>query len=195
MIAATRNNTDKTKTNKTEITRKQKWEEKQLYGHFKQLTSYISHEKTWIWLRKGNLKRETEFLPIAAQNNVIRTNHIKAKIDKTQQNSKCGLCGDRDETNITKYVNICKQNICKFVSICKYTNRYILCRGKPNICKYVNKCKYVIKIYIDICDQNIHKSVNMQTIYLCRCKQNTGEYVTIYKQNIYENKNKMYINI
>ena len=28
----------------------------------------------------------------------MRTNHIKARIDKTQQNSKCGLCGDREET-------------------------------------------------------------------------------------------------
>ena len=28
----------------------------------------------------------------------IRTNHIKASIDKTQQNSKSRLCGDRDET-------------------------------------------------------------------------------------------------
>ena len=31
-------------------------------------------------------------------NNAIRTNHIKARIDKTQQNSKCRLCSDRDET-------------------------------------------------------------------------------------------------
>ena len=29
---------------------------------------------------------------------MIRTNHIKARTDKTQQNSKCRLCGDRDET-------------------------------------------------------------------------------------------------
>ena len=42
--------------------------------------------------------REAESLLIAAQNNAIRTNHIKARIDKTQQNSKCRLCGDRDET-------------------------------------------------------------------------------------------------
>ena len=42
--------------------------------------------------------RETESLLIAAQDNAIRTNHIKARIDKTQQNSKCRLCGDRDET-------------------------------------------------------------------------------------------------
>ena len=44
------------------------------------------------------IKRETESLLKAAPNNAIRTNHIKARIDKTQQNSKCTLCGDRDET-------------------------------------------------------------------------------------------------
>ena len=44
------------------------------------------------------LNRETESLPIAVQNNAVRTNDIKARIDKTQQNSKCRLCGDRDET-------------------------------------------------------------------------------------------------
>ena len=36
---------------------------------------------------------------MAAQNSAIRANHIKARIDKTQQNSKCRLRGDRDETN------------------------------------------------------------------------------------------------
>ena len=41
---------------------------------------------------------ETESLPIAAQNKTVRTNYIKARIDKTQQNSKCRLRGDRDET-------------------------------------------------------------------------------------------------
>ena len=55
----------------------------------------ISHEKTWIWLGKRNLKRETESILMVAHNNAIRTNYIKAKIDKIQQNR---LCGDRDET-------------------------------------------------------------------------------------------------
>ena len=58
----------------------------------------ISHQKTCTWLRKGNLKRETESLLLPAQNNAIRTNHIEVRIDKTQQNSICRLCGDRDET-------------------------------------------------------------------------------------------------
>ena len=51
-----------------------------------------------MWLRKGNFKKETESLLIAAQNNTIRTNHIKVRINKMQQNSKCRLYGDREET-------------------------------------------------------------------------------------------------
>ena len=35
---------------------------------------------------------------MATQNSAIRTNHIKARIDMTQQNSKCRLCSDTDET-------------------------------------------------------------------------------------------------
>ena len=57
----------------------------------------IPHEKTRTWLRKGKLKRETESLQIAAQNNAIRTNYNKARTDKSQQNSRCILCGDIDE--------------------------------------------------------------------------------------------------
>ena len=84
--------------NRRTITRKQKWEGKQLYERFKRLINNISHQKTWTRLRKGNFEREIESFLISAQNNAIRTNHIKARIDLTQQNSKCRLCGDRDET-------------------------------------------------------------------------------------------------
>ena len=70
---------------------------KQLYGYFKRQASETSQEKTWTWLRKANLQRETEFL-LRATKNAIRTNYIKAKIDKTQQNSKWRLCDDRNET-------------------------------------------------------------------------------------------------
>ena len=89
---------------------KQKWERKQLYGWFKRRINNISHDKTWTWLRKGNFKRATESLLIAAQDSAIRTNHIKARIDTTQQNSKCRLCGDRDET-INHIISEC----CKLV--------------------------------------------------------------------------------
>ena len=92
---------------------KEHWREKlsrrkQLYGCFKRLINNISHQKTWNWLRKGNLKRETESLQIAAQNKAIRTNHIKARIDKTQQSSKCRLCGDWEET-INHIISACSK--------------------------------------------------------------------------------------
>ena len=97
LITAIRNDMDNTIDERVTTTRKQKWERKQLYGRFKRLVNNISHQKIWTWLRKGNFKRKTESLLIAAQDNAIRTNHIKARIDKTQQNSKCRLCSDRDE--------------------------------------------------------------------------------------------------
>ena len=108
LITAIRNKTENTMNNRMTITRKQKWEGKRLYGCFKRLINNISHDKNWTRLRKGNFKRETESLLIAAQDNAIRTNHIKARIDKTQQNSKCRLCGDRDET-INRLISECSK--------------------------------------------------------------------------------------
>ena len=97
LITTIRNDTNKTIDDRMTTTRKQKWRKNQLYGCFKRLINNISHQKTWTWLRKRNLEWETESLLIAAHDNAIRTN-IKARIDKTQQNSKCRLCGVRDET-------------------------------------------------------------------------------------------------
>ena len=47
VITATRNDTDNTKNNTKILTRKQKWEGKELYGRFKRLISNLSLEKTW----------------------------------------------------------------------------------------------------------------------------------------------------
>ena len=44
-------------------------------------------------VRKGKpSERETESLLMAAQNNAIRTNYVKTKVDNTQQNNKYSLC-------------------------------------------------------------------------------------------------------
>ena len=71
---------------------------KERYGYFKRQTNEIAHEKTGIWQRKGNLKRETESLLISTKNNAIRINYIKLRIDNTLKNSKYRLCKDRCET-------------------------------------------------------------------------------------------------
>ena len=56
----------------------------------KSLTRGLEHgyESETLWKKS---------LLIIAQNNAIKTNYIEARIDKTQQNSKCRVCGDRDE--------------------------------------------------------------------------------------------------
>ena len=95
LITAIRNNTYHTIDNRMTITWKQKWEKNQLHGRFKRLIKKMSTQITWTWLRKGNFKRETDSLQMAGQSSVMRTNHIKARIDKTQQNSKCRLCGEK----------------------------------------------------------------------------------------------------
>ena len=95
-------------TNTMKITRKQKSEGKLLHGRFERLIYNIPLGKTWTGLRKGNFKRETEYHLIAAQDSAIRTNHIKARIDKTQRNSKCRLYVHRDET-INQIISECSK--------------------------------------------------------------------------------------
>ena len=63
-------------------------------------------EDWWGWLRKASLTRATEALIVAAQS--IRTNNIKAKIDKTQENSKCRICGKAEESIDDVFSECCK---------------------------------------------------------------------------------------
>ena len=55
MITAIRNDADNTIDNTMTITRKQKWEEKQLYGRFKRLINNISHQKNLDLSKKMKL--------------------------------------------------------------------------------------------------------------------------------------------
>ena len=76
-----------------------KLERKMLHGQFLRETDYEEAGKErWLWLRSTGIKRETESLITAAQEQAIRTNVIKAKIDKTQEESKCRMCRRVDET-------------------------------------------------------------------------------------------------
>ena len=61
--------------------RKERFQEKQLHGQFWRNT-LIRDKKTWEWLKKGRLKKDTEGMIIAAQDEVLRTNNIKRIIDK-----------------------------------------------------------------------------------------------------------------
>ena len=76
------------KRSKKEI-RLEDWEEKVLHGHYLRQTKEVRSDQSWIWLQNGDLKRETESLIVAAQNQSIRANLVKAKIDKSQRYSLC----------------------------------------------------------------------------------------------------------
>ena len=60
----------------------QEWKEKPLYGQFARQGEEQRSEETWTWLKEGKLKRETEALIIAAQDQAIQTNYIKTMVDK-----------------------------------------------------------------------------------------------------------------
>ena len=77
-----------------------KWHSKALHGQFfKQIEGeYIDKSVTFSWLKYGHIKSETESLIIAAQDQAIATNIIKANIHKTVKDGKCRICGKFDET-------------------------------------------------------------------------------------------------
>ena len=66
------------------------WEEKVLHGQCLRQTKEVRSDQCWAWLQNGDLKRETESLIVAAQNQNI-TNLVIAKIDKSQGDSLCRM--------------------------------------------------------------------------------------------------------
>ena len=72
--------------------------QKKLHVQFFNQIEEVEGEEKWLWLRERSIKRETESPIMAAQEQAIMKNAIKAKTDKTQAESKCRLCGKVDET-------------------------------------------------------------------------------------------------
>ena len=52
------------------------WEEKVLHGQYLRQTKEVRSDQCWAWLQNGDLKRETESLIVAAQNQSMRTNLV-----------------------------------------------------------------------------------------------------------------------
>ena len=74
------------------------WEEKVLYGQSLRPTKEVRSDQCWAWLQNGDLERDTESLVAAAQNQSIRRNLVKAKIDKSHRDSLCRVCRKVDES-------------------------------------------------------------------------------------------------
>ncbi|XP_068684405.1 uncharacterized protein [Montipora foliosa] len=86
----------------------EKVKEKALHGAFVQQISDEAEEESWRWLRNGFLKKETEGLILAAQEQALRTHSIKYSVDKTSETPLCRLCGDATET-VRHIVSGCKK--------------------------------------------------------------------------------------
>ena len=69
-----------------------------LYGQFARQSEDRRNDETWTWLKEGKLNRETESLIVAAQDQAIRTNYVKATIDRSQTDPKCKMCKQNNET-------------------------------------------------------------------------------------------------
>ena len=76
------------------------WKNKILHGQYiRQLNEEgLDPVSSWNWLHQQNLKKETEGLIVAAQDQALRTNYVKKMIDKTDVNPTCRLCYKRNET-------------------------------------------------------------------------------------------------
>ena len=74
------------------------WEKKVLHGQYLRQIKEVRSDQCWTWLQNGDLKRETESLIVPAQNQSIRTNIVKARIDKSQGDSLCRVCRKVDES-------------------------------------------------------------------------------------------------
>jgi hypothetical protein len=89
--------------------RRDRWQSKVLHGQYlKDIEGKVDTEKTWSWLKNGDMKKETEGFLLAAQDQALRTNTIKAKIDKTTDDSKCRLCKEKEET-VDHLVSACSK--------------------------------------------------------------------------------------
>ena len=85
------------------------WTGKQMYSQFvRDVPITTDKEETWSWMRKSDLKITTEALICAAQEQAIRTNHIKYNIDKIADSPTCRLSKGRGET-VSLIVSECKK--------------------------------------------------------------------------------------
>ena len=79
--------------------RVENWEEKLMYEQFiRDMPDGTDKEKSWLWLRKCDLKIPSKALIRSAQEQAIRTNYVKYHIDKSVDSHSCRMCGETGKT-------------------------------------------------------------------------------------------------
>lgn len=88
--------------------RKEGWQTKVMHGQHVRQTKEFAAENSWQWLKRGSLKRQTESLITAAQDQALGTNYRKAKIEHSRESALCRMCKTKDET-VTHIISECSK--------------------------------------------------------------------------------------
>ena len=90
-----------------------------MYGQFvREIPEEKEKDLSWKWLVQSDLKVQTEATTCAAQEQALRANYTKNKIDKILENPLCRMCGESGET--VQHV-ICE---CKKIAQHEYKRRH-----------------------------------------------------------------------
>ena len=88
------------------------WYDKRLHGKFPNTIKEVGDVKSWKWLTSGWVKKSTEAIITAARDQVLRTNWIKASVDKQECFPLCRVCHSADESAMLIARGICNlQNV------------------------------------------------------------------------------------
>ena len=91
---------NKCERSKEEVHKKhqEKYEGKPLHGQFRKATEEVRSKRSWDWLKKGYLKKETESTIVAAQDQALCTRNLRNAVYGENVESICRVCGAADET-------------------------------------------------------------------------------------------------
>jgi hypothetical protein len=79
--------------------RREKYRNKRMHGQFLRQTEDIVDQRESVrWIEEGYMKKGTENLLMAAQEQSLRTRKVRHDIDKVNVDPKCRLCAAKDET-------------------------------------------------------------------------------------------------
>lgn len=78
--------------------RREGWHDKPMHGQYMRQTKELASEDTWQWLLRGELKKETEGMITAAQDQALRTRYVQRMVDGNNISPICRKCNIRNET-------------------------------------------------------------------------------------------------
>ena len=75
-----------------------KWTRKAMHGQVVRQIEAVRGERSWMWMTRGTMKRETGSLLTAAQDQAIKTNNSRAKIEKDGTSPLCRMHNRANDT-------------------------------------------------------------------------------------------------